>query len=269
MIRTYTSILAIAGVVAIAAPIAHAQKSAKERATELLVEGVELYQNGDRVGAVKKFEDAYEVFPSPKILYNLGRAYRDVGRNAEAHRSLSRFLRETQNVGQDRRVEVEEWLADLEKLVGLLLIPSKVAAVTITVDGTVVGTTPLGGPIAVAPGVHTVAARRDGTELDTQQVAAYASTSTEVGLDIEEPAPKVPSPAEAAGRVAINSAPANRALPPPRDDDESAPIYKKAWFWGVVVGVAAASTAAIVIAGGGDTINDINPSLGEYDFGDF
>jgi hypothetical protein len=267
--RAILSITAIVGVVAIAAPTAHAQKSAKERAQELLVEGVGLYEGGDRVGAVKKFEEAYGVFPSPKILYNLGRAYRDVGRNAQAHQSLSRFLREVQSVAQDRRTEVEEWLADLEKLVGLLVIATDVSAVTITVDGTVVGTTPLGGPIAVAPGVHTVAARRDGTELDSQQVAAYASTSTDVALEIKEPVAKVPSPAEAAGRVAINSRPGADPLPPQRDDDEATPVYKKAWFWGVVVGVAAASTAAIVFAGGGDTVNDINPSLGEFDFGDF
>jgi hypothetical protein len=223
----------------------------RARARELAREGAELFFEGNRRAAVARFEEAYALFPSPVLLYNLGKAHAGLSADERAHRLLTRFLREAapDEVSPERRREVEELLADLEQRVGVVTIATpRFAGATIEVDGTAVGTAPLRDPVAVAPGVHEIAARRGAVLVARTRITAAAGARAAVALErIEDDLEKVFVTREV----------------------EASPVYKRWWFW-TAVGAAAASTAAMVIVTNPRRVNEVaDPPLGHWTLGGF
>ncbi len=287
-------LLALLAVLALAAPAAAQPAGPKKPPTEAdkklaetkLRQAAQQYQAGDRLGAVKTFEEAYAIYPSPIILFNLGKAYHGIGRNAVAHRSLSRYLRDDKAVKPERKAETERLLRELEKVVGLIEVQVSAAGVVITVNGDEVGVAPLPGPVAVEPGVHMVVALKEGKEVASRQVTVGTGKRVVAQLAFIAPGdddvirPRghgggaVPPPDVTAGNAVgddddddVGGA-AGLGVERRRDDGEGAPIYKKWWFWtGIGVAVVAASAFAITRDRG--TVNDLDPSLGIHDFGDF
>src|SRR5687768_824022 len=86
----------------------------RKLAEDKLREAAEQYARGDRLGAVTTFEEASSIYPAPVILFNLGKAYHGVGRNAVAHRTLARYLREEKAVKPERKAEVDRLMTEIE-----------------------------------------------------------------------------------------------------------------------------------------------------------
>jgi len=245
---------------------------AKGQATKLVREAAQLYQDGDRLAAVRKFEAAYKVYPSAAILYNLGTAYRGVGRNALAHRTLTKFLRVAKKVSAKRKASVQQTLSNLQTVVGRVKVNVAGAGMRVLIDGDFIGLSPIADAVAVPPGVHLVSLERNGKELAKKTVAAGTgaqvevkffaiATTTKLPVDTKKPITGVPTPTDAAKRVGD---------PDPlttTKKSESKPIFAKWWFWTAVGAVVLAGTA--VALGSGGTVNDVDPSLGQFDFGQF
>ena len=85
-----TSLLLFALLAQASDPATSAQ--AKSRAQVLLTEGSALYERGEFAEALEKFKEAYATFDSPKLLFNIGQANRDLGRPAEAVDAFEHFL---------------------------------------------------------------------------------------------------------------------------------------------------------------------------------
>ena len=85
-----TSLLLFALLAQASDPATSAQ--AKSRAQVLLTEGSALYEKGEFAEALEKFKEAYATFDSPKLLFNIGQANRDLGRPAEAVDAFEHFL---------------------------------------------------------------------------------------------------------------------------------------------------------------------------------
>src|SRR5579871_187474 len=64
----------------------------KAHAQALLNEGADLYDRGQLVEALGRFQSAYAAYPSPKLWFNIGQAERDLGRHVEAMEAFERFL---------------------------------------------------------------------------------------------------------------------------------------------------------------------------------
>ena len=71
---------------------AEVQAQARDTAQSLLTEGSAFYEKGDYAGALEKFKAAYAAYDSPKLLFNIGQANRDLGRPVEALEAFERFL---------------------------------------------------------------------------------------------------------------------------------------------------------------------------------
>lgn len=99
----------------------------KSKAQGLLVEGANLYQKGNYLGALDRFNAAYAVYPSSKIWFNIGLANRDLGREVEAREAFRRFLDEVPNASRENRADVQAWLSDIEKRLGQLTITCAVS----------------------------------------------------------------------------------------------------------------------------------------------
>ena len=71
----------------------------RKAAQAFMDQGVKALKAGDAKGAIAAFRDAYELFPSPKILMNLGSALRDAGQFAESVVVYEQYLADP---GHDR-----------------------------------------------------------------------------------------------------------------------------------------------------------------------
>jgi hypothetical protein len=225
----------------------------RDRARELAREAAALFQSGNRRAAVAKFEEAYKLFPTPALLYNIGKAYAGLSEYVRAHNALSEFLRQTvdSDTDFDRRAEAQSILADVAPHVGVATITAPTfAGAIIHVDGIRLGTAPLEAPIAIAPGVHEVTAI---AAPDDHLVARKRVTVAGGGrIDIE--LTKIEDEFETV--IVTKEVP-------------SRPVYKRWWFW-TAIGATVASSAAIYIATHPREVNDAgNPPLGSLGLDDF
>lgn len=83
------------------------------RAAELFSKGAEAYRRGDLQQAVTSLREAYALDPQPVLLYNLGRAYEDLGDIDSAVATFSRYLEADPNAAD--RGAIEQRLETLKR----------------------------------------------------------------------------------------------------------------------------------------------------------
>ena len=231
-------------VLLLAVPAAWAQpaptEDAKTRASAVLKEGSQLYNSGDYTTALTKFQEAYALFPSPRILFNLGQAHQRLGRYVEATEDFERFLATAGSAPQDARSAAQRALEEMRDRVAHLEVSANMQGAEVFVDGHSRGLTPLPRPVLVSVGAHQVVVQRQGSEPFLRRVEAVGGTVARVQAELRVAAvdPSVPSvalapPPEAAVATARAS---SSETPPP------------GWMRGVAYGLLG---VAPVLAGAG------------------
>ncbi len=121
--RTALAILIVlCGARAIAAP--PSTEPAKAQAQARLREGNALLERALPALALQKFEDAYRLFPSPKLHYNLGQAHSLIsGHEKQAYDEMSRFLNEAPDASPDLRAAAQAVLERLQPKVAVTPSP--------------------------------------------------------------------------------------------------------------------------------------------------
>jgi hypothetical protein len=161
--------IVLLGAVTVATPIAVAAPSPdapvttsasddakKAQAKVKLVEGGELLKQGEYRSALSLFQEAYALVPSPKIFYNFGLAYMNLGRTTEAIESFERFLDEAADASPDARASAERRKSELIPKIGSLVIHCETDGAEISIDGRTYGTTPRKNPVRLDPGPHSL-----------------------------------------------------------------------------------------------------------------
>lgn len=145
------------------APRAHAQDSAaqKAEASERFQRGLSLFQAGNLNAALVEFERAYEVMPHPTVLYNVGLVSALLDKPVEAEAALDKLVAAPGNLSTERLIKAKDTLSDMKKRVGEIELTT-LSGAQIEVDGVVVGTSPLKGPLRVSTGTHVVGALAPG-----------------------------------------------------------------------------------------------------------
>ncbi|HJX53910.1 MAG TPA: tetratricopeptide repeat protein [Polyangia bacterium] len=217
-----------------------ADPQAKTQAQELLSQGSKLYHQGDLAGALEKFEAAYVAFPSPKLMFNIGQAKRDLGRPVEAIEAFQRFLAEATDASPETMAEARKSVAELQSKLGKIRIDCDTAGAEIAVDGKSVGVAPLPDLIWATPGRHQVTAKHvsaapaiEDVEVATGSVSTVTMRLLPLTVPLAAPAPK------AAAEVNLQAAPS------PSSASERWWLGRK-WTW-----VAAGST--VLLAAGAIT----------------
>ncbi len=163
---------------------ARAEPSDRERVSALLVEGAALYDQHQYVRALDKFQAAYAMVPSPRILYNIAKVMDELHNNPDAANAYARFLRgvaHDKGMANDARVEAAQHrLTELAISVGRLQIQVQPAQARVQVDRA-----PLQDlDVYVAPGAHEVHAEAPGFQPATQILAVAAGQSAPVALQL-------------------------------------------------------------------------------------
>jgi hypothetical protein len=106
--------LCLLGSVASAQPAPGAAPAGdKMDAKALMASGLKLYGQKDYLGALAMFKEAYDRFPSSKILLNIGTTLKSLGRNVEAANTYQQFL-DTSDADEAKKPAVTKELAELD-----------------------------------------------------------------------------------------------------------------------------------------------------------
>jgi hypothetical protein len=257
-------VVAVALAVVAAAPwsrIARAEETdARAAAKAKVEEGAGLLKGHQDAGALAAFEDAYQIFPSPRIFFNIGLANVGLARNPQALRAFQRFLIEAPDASVESVSRAKAQVQALLPKVAIVDVISPRPGLEIVVDGESMGRSPLTAPLYLDPGQHRLLAKANETappSVKTFEVAG--GTRIRVAVPVSPPPMAAPSPA----------AVATRASAPPSAPDvenhgtsevEPRPIYARPWFWAAAAGVVAAVTVSLVLTVGSST-KDPTPSL--------
>ena len=214
---------------------ARADQSPKDQAVAKLVEGGELLKQGDYKNALVRFQEAFNLVPSPKIYYNFGLAYAGMGRNAAAIDAFDKFLAQATDAPADRRLNADRQRTQLLAQVASLSVNCATAGAEISVDGQSFGLTPRTDPIRLDPGPHQLVVEKEGLAQYTQKLVLEAGTRTVVEVKLSaQPSSEPPPPPV----VLVQPAPVVPSAPPP-------PSTPPNWGRRAAIGVGVVAVAAL------------------------
>ena len=160
-------------------------------------QAVALFNEGNFSAALAEFEQAYKLRPAPFVLYNIGLTQKALFRYTDAIASLQRFLDESQNLAPEKRAEATQIITEMKALLADVTLEITPPNATISVDGRVVGQSPLGKPVAIAAGAHKLEITADGYEPQKRDLMVTAGVPIKITLALKA-IPKT-------GKVRINS----------------------------------------------------------------
>lgn len=182
-------------------------------ARERFKEGVAFFDQKQYDKARVAFLQAYALKKHPAVLLNLAQSELRCGHEVDAAKHFSAYLRESTTASDSERQAAEAGLNATKSAVALLDVSVDESGADIYVDGSLEGTSPLPGALYVAPGTHTIEARKGG-KTKTQQVNASAGRQFMAELNFSGKTP--PAEPVAAAASATKS-------PPPREEPAPAP----------------------------------------------
>lgn len=210
--RLVSVVALLAGVPLVAAPRAVLAAPAEDpkvaEGRKHFTRGVELYNDGDFRGALIEFQRAYQIAPSFRILYNVGKANLELLDYPAALAAFERYLAEGgAEVPPEKRTEVEGEIVKLKQRVAYLSIECNAGGLEVWVDETMVGKTPLAKEIVVGTGRHKVAIRDKAQQIVEVAGGDHAKVKLTVPVDAPAPPPSAgPSRTGAWVGVGVTSA---------------------------------------------------------------
>ncbi|AKT40878.1 tetratricopeptide repeat protein [Chondromyces crocatus] len=190
-----------------------------EVARQRYEDGVKAYDAGRFEDARAAFLQAYSLKRHPAVLLNLGQSELRAGYADDAGNHLQQFLREHKAVTPEQKAAAEKGINDAKRKAGFIIVIIDATGADVSIDGTVVGKSPLLDPVFVKPGKHTVAASYGGKSTSTQvdaRPAAAAAANLVLGVaGAPTPAPvPVSRPATTPAPPPPSSSPTQEAAPP-------------------------------------------------------
>ncbi len=183
----------------LAEPLAHAQDAATDIARQRYKEGVAAFDAGKFEDARVAFLQAYALKRHPAVLLNLGLSELKSNHPVDAGNHLTQFLRESTDASPEQRATAQANVEEAKKRAAFLVITVDQANADVSVDGTLVGKSPLADPIFVESGLRTVVATLDGRNT-TFAAQAKKGAPTNVSLSFgggpPPPPPVSPTPEE-------------------------------------------------------------------------
>jgi hypothetical protein len=178
-----------------------------------LVAGLGLLDKGDNEGALRKFEAAFALVPSPKVQFDMGLALQGLDRNVQALEAFDRFLEGATDVPQEKRDQAERHRRELLAKVASIAVSADDAGVDVAIDGVSRGKTPLARPVYVDPGLHRLTAQKPGLAPVSQSFAATKGAALTIPI-VFGGAQKIAPGSQAVPTPGTPTPPAAQAPPP-------------------------------------------------------
>lgn len=206
-----------------------------EVARQRYEDGVKAFDTGRFEDARSAFLQAYALKRHPAVLLNLGQSELRAGYPEDGGNHLTQFLREHKAATPEQRATAEKGIAEAKRKTGHVIVIIDASGADVSLDGAMVGKSPLLDPVFVKPGKHTVFASYGGKSATTQVDAKIGSaTAANLVLGVAGAAPPpalapVPAPAPApAPPGAAPAPPAPAGAPPGPPPSSPPPSYQPA-----------------------------------------
>jgi hypothetical protein len=173
-------------------PAPSSEADGRERSRAMFRKGVGQLRAQDWAAARTSFEAAWQLFPHPSILLNLGIARLRTEDPVRAEQDLVRFLSEDGGASADELASAREALAEARARLGTLRIVASPAGARVAVDGHALETVrraDAGGSRVVAevrakPGRHAITIEAEGHVSATREVDVAAKGDAVVTVDL-------------------------------------------------------------------------------------
>jgi hypothetical protein len=236
---TRRSRAALVALLALSATSAAAQRApdgaAHDEARARFEHGVAFIQAERWADAITELQRAREIRTTPAVLYNLGLAYRAVGRNRDATATFAEFLRgATAATSPELVARARAYQREAAAGVARLDLQVEPPTARVIVDGTL-SLTRLG--ITLDPGRHVVVAEAPGYTAEARSVDLLRGARQSLALRLAPVASAAVAPA-----APLHPAPSLLAPTEPRE--ERSGVLRSPWFW-VAVGVVAVGAGVV------------------------
>ncbi len=175
-------------------------------------EGNAALEQGRAEEALARFSEAYRLFPSPKIHYNLGQAHSLIpGHEAQAYEEMSRFLDAAIHADADLRAAAAKQRKQLRPEVGIVTVVAEPADADLLIDDVNVGKVSAEWPTILGIGTHHLALKKDTAISPVHTIVVVGGDALEVRLQVLPPtlppalAPLTPIAPGYAAMPAVNS----------------------------------------------------------------
>jgi hypothetical protein len=147
-----------------------------------------LYEDGDYAGASLKFQRAYDASKDPRLLWNRAAAEKNLRHYALVKELVEGYLREGGGKISDAdRVDAESLIQMVSGFIARLTVTVKQPGATISLDGQVVGKSPLTAPLSVDMGPHEIKVELPGFKTVTRSVNLTGGTmAIDLVLEVEK-----------------------------------------------------------------------------------
>ena len=206
----------------------------RAQAQAILREGNAALEQERAAEALANFTEAYRLFPSPKIHYNLGQAHSLIpGHEAQAYEEMSRFLSEAKEADPNLRAAAEKQRTQLQPKVGIVTVIAEPVDADLLIDDVNVGKISAQWPTILGIGTHRLALSKDMAISEVHTITVSGGDALEVQLRMFPPTlPPALAP--------LTPVPANRTvalLPVNNVQAEPAPATQDYWTWRRKAGV--------------------------------
>jgi tetratricopeptide (TPR) repeat protein len=156
------------------------------------------YEEGQFAKALDSFEQAYRLFPHPNVLYRVAECQEKLGRNQEAAVNYRKFLDQTPNASDRKRILGVIALLEeraKEQATAKLVIKSDPEGATLSIDGESRGKTPI--ELETGGGEVTVTLELEGYEPFEEKVTLEKGKTVELRYPLKkkvDPGPVVVEP---------------------------------------------------------------------------
>ena len=170
--------------VALALALAWPGSAAGADADELIKEGVGLRRKGDDLGALQRFEQAFQLGKTSRALAQMGLAEQALGRWVAAYEHLTQALESKTDawIGKNRPA-ISEALNVVGEHVGRLEIIGGSPGAEVRLDGVIRGTLPLPAPLTTPTGTITIDVSTPGFFPVQRTTTVRARQTTRESLD--------------------------------------------------------------------------------------
>ena len=138
-----------------------ADEESERRARALFAEGMKQVDAGDFEKALARFEQAYALFPTIRILLNIAGMLGELGRNAEAADAYARYL-DSPEADPAMKPDAKKRLAELDALLAKIQFELGAPGMRVRIDGKRTLEPRAGSLTRVEPGTHTVVGEQEG-----------------------------------------------------------------------------------------------------------
>jgi hypothetical protein len=215
-------------------------------------QGVAAFAKENYTASLEAFVRSYSLNPKASVLFNIAMCRKALFLYVDSLATFRKYLTDgASKVTPERRAEVEQAIAEMERLIGGVVITGAPVGARVSIDGAERGAAPFTRPLPADPGKHIVEVRCDGYEPMRADIAVASGAETTVQAELEKAAvmsaTAVTQPATAnVGDAATAEHGAQPEVPAPVDDGER----KRRLLLGVG-GVAALALGAAGVGVGG------------------